>query len=211
MSHTKLQSDLFEISPLGTGLGSEREASFLERFRVNLRFDQVLLVVIVGLIFNLLIYSFGVETGKKRTQTLLEAERLKNKQIILEMTQQVKYQPQPTVEEAAAAGLLPSEVNVIKDNATAPQVDVPKAETAPVLPQGKYTIQFATYTSKLKVERQITKLKERGLQGFIIPSGKYMQLCVNAFQDRSEAASKLSKLKSNGTVPSDAFVRIKAS
>ena len=83
----------------------------------------------------------------------------------------------------------------------------PDTDNDPVRPQGKYTIQIVTYKSQQEVDRQVQKLAAKGYHGFVIPSGKFLQVCVNAFSDRYQAVSTLRELRLHGLAPVDAYVR----
>jgi len=71
----------------------------------------------------------------------------------------------------------------------------------------KYTIQMVTYTSRKLAEEAVEKLAKKGRRAFIVPSGKFMQVCVEAFESRDQASMILREFKSSRLVPPDAYVR----
>ena len=75
------------------------------------------------------------------------------------------------------------------------------------IPPGKYTIQTITFTSRPIAEKEIKRLTDKGFEAFLIPSGKFLQVCVAGFENRIKASETLIKLRSLGLAPRDAYVR----
>ena len=71
---------------------------------------------------------------------------------------------------------------------------------------GNFTVQLVTYDNKSLADKEITRLKSKGYDGFIIPSGRFFQVCANYFDNKSKARSDLEALKQTGRYP-DAYVR----
>jgi cell division septation protein DedD len=71
---------------------------------------------------------------------------------------------------------------------------------------GKFTVQLVTYNDKTQAENEISRLKSKGYEGFIIPSGHYYQVCASYFDTKSNARSQLEELKQTGRYP-DAYIR----
>ena len=211
MEKKGIQAELFQpINHSGKSSYQSRNSLF-DHMSLTLRFDQLLLVLIVLVMVNVIVYSTGVEAGKKRYKSLWEAERLKNQLITLELSRQVKALPEPEVTpfaETEQPALSESRLPIVTDSTKTNESRLPDPFSEAVVHlQGKYTIQLATYYAKQDAERQLTKLKERGLNGFTIPSGRYIQVCVNSFASRQTATSMLMQLKADRIAPSDAFVR----
>lgn len=207
-----MQADLFQIAGETTPESAQtKKFSFLDRYRFTVRLDQALIGMIVLIMAYVLIFSFGVEKGKRFAMSEIRAERAKREVMVDELKE--KLEKKVFIGEEA----------VLIENATLPQAKAPATkidETKSVLqkelkpslqagekPSGKFTIQLITYTDKPAAQQAVQTLVKKGFQGFIIPSGKYQQVCVNGFDDRGLANKLLGQLKDQGVAPKDAYVR----
>lgn len=78
----------------------------------------------------------------------------------------------------------------------APAVSESKpAVPAEVKKREGYTIQLITYISERLANEEVAKLSKKGLQAFVVPSGKYYQVCLQTFKDKKAAVQKLAELK----------------
>ena len=185
------QADLFEYIPSALRLDEPRLA-FLERHCVTLRLDQILVLTISFIVLGAVAFGLGMESGRHLTVKAMavSARRAEAKS---EENQAARNKAvQAETEAPAAVAELPK----------APVTD-PKAQAE----NGKYTIQLVTYLTRQSAEQQIQRLKNQGLEGFVVPRGQYLLVCVNAFETRHEASRLLSELKSKGIAPSDAYIR----
>lgn len=204
-----MQRDLFHIT---TGPSPfETRVPFLERYRLNLRLDHLLILMIGFVMLYAFVYSAGVERGKKHVTREINAATAKLQQQLFDKTDG------KSVVTVDAAKLPPAEAAPAE---TAVQVEPTRAEPEPLeqkpvetaaveaaKPEGKYTIQLVTYDSESLAQRQLKALSEKGYRGFVVPKGKYLQVCVNAFDSRKGAASLLQELKLQGMAPKDAYIR----
>ena len=87
---------------------------------------------------------------------------------------------------------------VQNQNPPAVVVNKPPAvqEVKPVIQQGLYTIQIASYKSKDIAQREILTLRQKGVEGFIVVKGEYLIVCVGKYNAKSDAEKVLSKVKS---------------
>lgn len=217
-----MQQDLFDS---GAGKVAEEESpkkdqqTFLQRFRISLRFDHALLLGIVFIVLFALFFSFGVESGKR----FAKKDLIKNRQANAEQVDRLKLEVSRLKTQLANLRLNNPELTPVAENVPVPNEVLFAAHDAPqeqVLPKeepvkdavseslkGKYTIQTVTYKTETEAARQIEKYKKLGFSSFTIPSGSYIQVCVNAFESKSKAVKELKQMKTEGTIPSDAFVR----
>lgn len=216
-----MQKDLFGATS-AVAAPEQSKTDFLERYRVTIRLDQAIVGAIVTLIVYTLIFSFGVEKGKRFAMAELRAEREKRESMVHELSEKM-FEQQKSLAEGAivtnapaapavktiaktsfAYSLIPAQVE-----AKAPA----KAAAAPVREvksgKGKYTIQLMTFNSKAAAEKEIQRLAGKGHSGFIIPStsGKKLQVCIDRFETKEKANLQLRQLKTSGTIPQDAYVR----
>lgn len=216
-----MQSDLFEIPPPISVSQPPQKLAFLERSRISLRLDHFVLCVIVLMVFYVFIFSFGVEKGKRFAMAELKAERAKRQYVTEELTKrvfeardasQMGMQPGKLLSAAAPASRIASSENSPKGAAEGTgMISNPPANPAPektiVVVPAKYTIQLITYTSSKPAGEKIKMLAEKGKKAFIIPSGKFKQVCVDGFQSKANATETLRQLQSEGIAPHDAYVR----
>lgn len=97
----------------------------------------------------------------------------------------------------------------ISDPSESQSVSGTSAPAAVETPQKGFTIQVITYTGAQKAQQEVQKLIQKGHSAFVIPSGKYFQVCIESFGDKKTAMQKLTKLRTDGyhkTYPG-AFVR----
>ncbi|MCM8774956.1 MAG: SPOR domain-containing protein [Candidatus Omnitrophica bacterium] len=211
-----MQGDLFEVPSQSLSSHSIQKFAFLEQTRVSLRLDQIMVGIIALVILYVLVFSIGVEKGKRFALAELAAERQMRERIVSDLTQKILkarevQQPPASVSASPSipkAVLAPPRVTILEDNVGLNgRMDTMAAELSKV--SGKrYTIQVVTYTSHKQAEEQILKLGQKGYGGFVIPSGRYLQVCVDTFDSREKAAKVLRELKSSGLAPPDAYVRL---
>ena len=203
-----MQSDLFDVSREIPIAQSAPKVSFLERTRISLRLDHFVLSMIVMMVFYVFIFSFGVEKGKRFAMAELRAERDKRQYVTEELTKKV-FEAREANQTAIQPGKIqPAAIAAIAPTETVTTSSAPSAESTMIIAaQGKYTIQVITYTSGKQAEEKIKLLMEKGRKGFVIPSGKYKQVCVDGFQTKANASEALRQLQSEGLVPRDAYVR----
>lgn len=167
---------------------SQMQPSFFERVRIVLTLDKIILWSLLNITAMVFIYSAGIEHGIKNGQQS-NAPDTKVAEILLSAK-----------DEASEANIKPeasSQENQPQTASTGP--DTPAAaETTVALKTGTYTIQLATYRRKDQAETEVARLKKKGHDAFIIPSGKFFQVCVEKFEKRPDAFQKLFELKSGG-------------
>jgi len=203
-----VQDDLFDWKkPAALGTPSQK-MPMLEGKRLLLRLDQALLLGIILLVFYVVIFSWGVERGKTVgiSETLVEAAapEVAPKPLLVPQKKVVPSKDK-SHEVTISVETITQEDKAEKGREKPVMILSPKA---PQYPLGKYTIQHVTYLTDTAAQREIQKLKQMGHEAFVIPSGRYLQVCINAFRSRKQAMNTLKTFKTNGITPGDAFVRI---
>lgn len=197
-----MQTELFDL-PSPTTIHEEATASkpsFLEKTFVTLRLDQAIGLVLILLVFYVLIFSWGVEKGKRSSQDS-QVIRAAAAPVVLPEAVEPAPVPAVTVLPVAAAVELAAKETPI----TVAELPKPVAEVSK--PEGKYTVQHVTYITQSAADREIQKLVKLGYTAFVIPSGKHLQVCIGGFQTRPEAIQLLKQLKTKRLVSGDAYVR----
>ena len=178
---------------------NQMQPSFFERVRIVLTLDKIILWALLNITAMVFIYSAGIEHG-------IKSSRQANPSDVKVSETQLSVKDQTL--EAAVKPEVSTLENKSQEPSAATDIAVP-AETTVALKTGTYTIQLATYRRKDQAETEVLRLKKRGHDAFIIPSGKFFQVCVEKFEKRPEAFQKLLELKSGGLdrVYQGAYVR----
>lgn len=201
-----MQGELFSLKNAGPVVDASKlnppQPNWLDRLRFTLRLDHLAIIAISGLVLYVLVFSFGVEKGKRIALKEIRAAKVKQRQVAQELLKSQSLResfPPPTQAPSSHA---PSEDGV---RLASPPPAIPVQPSVSV--SGKYTIQLITFTSRARAEEEAKKLKGKGLQGFVIPAGKFFHVCVDNFEKMNEAKEKLFKLKQQGSAPPDAYIR----
>lgn len=209
-----MQADLFQSSSpvMDASRIARSQSGWLDRFSLTLRLDHLSIAAISALVLYVLVFSFGVEKGKRFALQELEARKIREEQISKELAKQGSINGAPTTEkkvfsaESAAVGA-PLIAPASKDSAPATENKTAEESTPEALSKGRYTIQIITFKSKTLAEKEVEKLASKGHQGFVVQSGKFFQVCVDRFETTRDANQKLGMLRSEGFIPPDAYVR----
>ncbi|MBI1978049.1 MAG: SPOR domain-containing protein [Candidatus Omnitrophica bacterium] len=226
-----VQGELFREESSSSGYGSSdllRKKSFISRYQFVLTLDKFLIVLIGVTVVFVLTYSFGVEHGKrmmeKQFQKTIPIETASVLTTIIPTGKPSAVEPQgqeilllageqqahseSSRQEESGTGLKEMKTEPIrkKESDDLPfTVGTPQAKL--MIAKGKlYTVQLVTYNNKQLAQREIERLKSKGFEGFVIPSGSYFQVCVNYFESRTKARDFLNGFSDSGRCP-DAYIR----
>lgn len=212
-----MQGDLFHIPVTSSvpNLGTSKHPSFLEQYRIVLRMDQLIMMLILMLIIFAVVFSMGVEKGKRAVSVSIQEQSIQITQPAIPA--QVKEPVKLTAPKEIVPGVVTTSEAIQEpaapvEKAEEPQIVITEAKAVETPAKqaaldGKYTIQVVTYVSEKQAERQIDHLKSKGYEAFVVPSGKYFQICVNAFSNKQSALSQLQALQVQKLAPHDAYVR----
>ncbi|OGW87115.1 MAG: hypothetical protein A3C35_06940 [Omnitrophica bacterium RIFCSPHIGHO2_02_FULL_46_11] len=199
---------------------SALQNSFLTRHRLTLTLDKFVIAAIGFVVLFALTFSFGVERGKRAMEKRLASLFPTHSEVL----------PPTGVKEGHSADPAQGTVLLVKDQAVetstteATTSEAAKADESSAINssqttsaiegagstessnQGKYTIQLVTYKNSKMAEREVTSLKSKGHDGFVIASGNYFQVCANFAQTHSKAKVLLKQFRETGRYP-DAFIR----
>ncbi len=101
--------------------------------------------------------------------------------------------PAAPVKEKAQPQTVEAEKNPAKQTPVSEQA--PEVKSAEASKQG-FTIQVITYVSERLANEEVQRLSKKGHKAFVVPSGKYFQVCVDIFQNKKLALQKLTQLRS---------------
>jgi len=134
-----MQRELFGMSGpvVDASKISKSQEGWMDRFRITLRLDHLSILAIAALVLYVLVFSFGVEKGKRFALQELEAERLKQ----LQASKEFKELTAPETSLPLAA------------TSPSPEVAMPTVAsevTGGLIDRltGRYTIPLITFTSR---------------------------------------------------------------
>jgi hypothetical protein len=224
-----VQGELFREENSTSGLSgfAETRKSFLSRHQVALTLDKALVVSIAFVIMFALTYSFGVERGKRAVEKNFESllpdhvdtvsfnlgakkkpdrATKKDETVIL-----VNQSPTPVSEDISIESRIPQTAQALSDDLMQTVQEVKRTPdvafpTVDLTRKGSYTIQLVTYADEKLAVREIDHLKTKGLAAFVIPSGRYYQVCAHYFEDKTTAKSFLKQFSDISRYPG-AYIR----
>jgi cell division septation protein DedD len=166
-----------------------------KRRRISLPVDTfILLGIIIGLLF-ILLFSVGVEKGKR-----IAYRDLKNRQRLLEDNQAITQNLAVKTESVAIKLPSTSVIEVAKDEKNNPSAgtNVPERIGATEVAQqneGRYRIQVASYIDETSAQKLAKELKDKGYLTTLKKSNKYIAVYVSGFPDEKKANYAFEELK----------------
>lgn len=153
------------------------------KFKVLLSsYERKIRVFVVFVISLVIIYSIGIERGKK---SILQLGRDRD-------SVQAKREKREILAETEEP--IPKKDQILQVNSVLVCKDEVKS----------YVIQVATYKKTLCAENEALNLKRKGFEAFVKKSGDFIVVYVGSFQTKDEATVYLKKLKKRY---SDCFIR----
>jgi len=222
-----MQEDLFGEAR-GEEEGSLRAPSpgpsgFIERVRLSISLDKVLFGLLASLIFFVLVFTLGVQYGKRTAlESVLKEERGRSQgERPGSPAERVAREPRAPAVSFAAGGA--TAVLTTTRPSTREAVEVFSAEGPAVRPaadagfpdealpeparRSGYTIQLVTYLARDRAEREAERLRQEGFDSFIIASGQFFQVCADSFESVQAAKGRLAQVKEDFPAYRDAYVR----
>lgn len=218
------QKELFNYqSPLSKENQTRQSSKAREKVSIRIGIDLLLALVLFVLVSSIFVYLFGVHQGKKSVEAItttgstLSLEDWEGSQSASNPASisapapsvETKATPQATTATPSKAATTTDLVNTSERetaSATASAAQVTTVQTSAVTVANPWTIQLITYVGQVKANEEVKKLKAKGWDAFVIPSGKYAQLCVGKFNTKNEAERFMSEVRGLKTY-SGAYVR----
>jgi hypothetical protein len=158
------QLELFSQAGESAGLRQEARNPFLARIRSH---EKILLSIIAVLTTAIIAFSLGVERGKRAVLNELR------KPLVLSRSQAPAALPQVIVRREEA---------------------VKQVTVAFPRQPGSYTIQVASFKTRVNAQKEAEFLKKKGFTASIFNKGAYVILCVGNFPDKEAAQPLLAEL-----------------
>jgi len=214
-----VQQDLFNDSHLNLpGSLNASEKNFLQKHCLSLRLDQIILMAIAFLVCSLLSFAFGFEQGKgfvstseSKLESVVETKKANNSLPQVRPAKTEKIQIVHSMTQFPESSSLMDQPIALPEEIATPSALVQPSDAAVIhldqKPGGDYTVQLATYKREFKAKELMERLNQKGYHSFMIPSGKFFQVCTNGFISKHKASLFLKDLKGQKIAPVDAYVR----
>jgi len=163
----------------------------LGRLWLSVRYDQLVLAGIAGLIGVTVVFACGVERGKQ----LVRVERLL---LVPQETKTAQVQPRPAASAVnvfsspAAASVRTPAANSQPVPASTPKKSEP---SKPAMVKSHYAVQVVSYRQPQLAKHELNRLQGLGERAFLMLRGGYAVLYVGPFPSKEHALEKLVGLK----------------
>lgn len=137
-------------------------------------YEKTVLIIIAVLVTGIISFCLGVERGKQIALARNNAP--------FDLAAQAAPKPQIN-------SVKPMVVTVQSSQQTITSVK------PDVFTSGSFTIQLATYKSRVNAEQEANALKKKGLSPLVKTQGNFVVLCVGNFNNRQAAVELLAQLK----------------
>ncbi len=176
----------------GQSKNPEKNKNFGNGFKcLTLSFENIIVLCIIFVMSLVLIYSLGVERGKKIVKAsdapLAESKALAK--VATQETQGVLLPGEPVETD---------EVIQIETEAEVPEGFKPSPEENLIVDTTDkkfFTIQVASFKLEKNAQKEADKLKEIGYDIYVVPKGSYSIVCVGKFIERNQAIEFSGKLR----------------
>lgn len=156
---------------------------------LNVTVDNLVITGIVSVMALLVMFSLGVERGKRLA--LAEKNTVQNGQNIVSL----HSSSDPSGDMAAATEA--QTISAPPDDGPETALPYPAAVTVPVtssLDEG-FTVQIATYKGERRAKEVVGQLQKLGHESFFLSKGEYVVVCVGKFNVKDEAKRLSLELK----------------
>ena len=203
------QLELFEMRPQAP---PRPHRELVDRLFFQLRYDQLVLAGMAGVIGVTVIFAGGVERGKQ----LVRSERA----LLARQPSAPALQPSRPAADSSSTKAAPAEAaaEAPKDKPSTAPATTPKlkpatrlaatdgvaASAAAVPGTSRYAIQVITYSRPQLARQELERLKAKGERAFLLIVNGHTRVYVGPFPSKTHAAEKLSTLKA---AYRDCFVR----
>ena len=182
--HQESQLELFDVANVAAPR-PRREA--VGRLLLHLRYDQVILVSVAGLIMGTVVFACGIERGKR----LARAERPllpASAPVVAESPKSA--QPAPTESSAKAkpkTDLAPS----------SPKMKIPTrvASATASASASRFAVQLASYHQPQMARRELARLQAHGERAFLVIREGRTVVYAGPFPSKGHASAKVADLK----------------
>lgn len=144
------------------------------KFYIHVSLENIVFAAIIGIMCIVVAFALGVERGKRFTVPASMARKESFEAFVFEKETKETAVSEP---ETVARDTSASEEETASDKKTA------------------FVIQLISYTQKRLAESEKKRLLDKKIDAFIMPSGKWYQVCAGGYSDISEAGKALEGFK----------------
>lgn len=191
------QFELFPDSNVKKSVGSVGQGNFFKGFTFTP--ESVIITIIIIIVSFVVLFSFGVERGKKVAKMTNDPENgpVKNKAVqiqensvsLLPSDQGINYVNQ--VIDKGDVELASIGQRIVGDNEA-----ILKLQQPVKIDQNMFTIQVASFKLKKNAQVEAEKLNGIGEDVFVLSKGEHLIVCIGRFKQREEAKTFSNKIKS---------------
>lgn len=164
---------------------------------VSLTAENLVVFAILGIMGAVFAYSLGVERGKHVMAAQMRDTAV-TKSVMAEIPVAATQNVVTNAGAARAPGQAATKTVVPATGVVVNAVPAVVAQQKPLTPASvfKYTVQVASYADEKFARRAAVDLNKKGFETVVMQKGKYAILCVGKFNQKNEAMTMISKLKS---------------
>lgn len=199
------QLELFDVARQTAPRPSSPQAT--GRVFINLRYDQLILSGMAGLIGLTVVFASGVERGKQlvRSERVLLARQEPQAPVAKSSTEQTKASTTSTEQPKAAPSpaSAPAKAKTPKRVVEAPAAPVTR-KAAKTSGSSRYAVQVSTFTRPHLAKQELDRLRARGEKAFLVIRDGRTMVYVGPFPSKTNASEKVANLRARYQ---DCFVR----
>ena len=180
------QLELFDVA---SQAAPRPHRELVGQVRLQLRYDQLVLTSVIGIIGLTVIFACGVERGKQLARYEGRASSA------LEPPAAIPALPAAPVATITATQRVPA-------SGVAPKI---KAPSKPAIVRSRYAVQVVTFSRPLLAKQELERLQSRGERAFLVAREGRTAVYVGPFTSKNNASEKVSTLK---TRYQDCFVKV---
>jgi len=189
MKESAVQKELFEEYRTPKDKAKRRQTILPRSFKpLSVSYEQAVFMAIAAIMLMVLVFSLGVERGKRLAGAAAPKKDAPDKQ-----ASDKEYKTSAAVKEDVA----------VAQQDTKRPAPLPEKEKKAVK-SDLFTIQVIAYRSKKSAQRELERLSEKGYKPFIITGGGYYQVCVGEYANKDESKNDFLELKKSYK---DSFIR----
>jgi cell division protein FtsN len=177
MENNNTQLELFTQASDGSGASRIHDHAFLKAIKA---YERSIIVIIGIALTGIVAFSLGVERGKRQSASKSTS------------SPELAVTPKsPSAAKKPQAQAAPRNLPAV----SLPTRTTPDSVIDQVSARTGYTIQLASYKTKLYAQKEAEALKRKGFDALILSKKGFSVLCVGTFINKQTAAAQFSKLQ----------------
>ena len=191
------QLELFELK----GSPASQTSQEVGRVRLHVRYDQLVLTCMAGLIGVTVVFACGVERGKqlaRSEQRILLAKQEPPIPVPAVSTGTSDTVTTPSsVPTTSVTPVAPDETATPLRTPISPSATIKKTPTKTVQVRSRYAVQVVTYSRPQLAKQELDRLRAKGEQAFLVIRDDRTMVYVGPFPTKGNASEKMVSLKTS--------------